>query len=204
MSTTLYLPLESAVSAAAVTQPLPQVSIPTPFQTRPVDWGPRWGYPTPRDGLHLETLDPPTYGPLPYALATSPRVPPPIAYTFDSVQAQDTTNLPKSCPTLPIPLRNSLETYNTRDGKAYGGYTEFSILDIPSCGELNGPYMNFVAWASEPWARAEVKQRPEVLAVDSHEAGWAPTMPRWVAERLAGHPVEVPPRSQWMGPLQGR
>ena len=137
-------------------------------------------------------------GLFPYALATSPRVPPPIAYTFDSVQAQDTADLPGSCPTFPIPLRNSLETYNTRDGKAYGGYTEFSILDIPSCGELNGPHMNFVASASEPWARAEVRQRPEVLAADSHEAGWAPTVPRWIAERLAGHPVRfLPSRSGW-------
>ena len=191
MAATLYLPIQNAVSAEAVTQPMPQVSIPTPFQTRPVDWGPRWGYPTPRDGLHLETFDPPTYGPLTYGLATSPRVPPPIHYTFDTVSNRTTSDLTKTCPTLPIPLRNALETYNTKDGKHFGGYTEMNMRDVPSCSDLNGGYMNWAAFASQPWARAYVHQRPEVLTSDGRVGLWSRTIPRWIDERLHGWPVEM-------------
>jgi hypothetical protein len=189
MSTTLYLPIANRVSDAAVTQPLPQVSIPTPFQQGPVNWGNKTGN-TPYNSLHLETFDPPTYGPSLWSVATSPRTPDPISYTFGTLSNQSTSNISKTCPTLPIPLRNHWETYNTRDGKFYGGYTEHSARDIPSCNELDGPYMNWMA-STQPWASAIVHKRPEVFAFDGYRGGWVFPMPRWIEERLKGHNVPV-------------
>jgi len=189
MAATIWSTVERAASDKAVTQPLPQVSIPTPFQTQPINWGPRWEFPTPRDSLHIENLYPPTYGPLPYALATSPRVVPQTSYSFNSIANQSTGNMEKTCPSYPIPLRNSMETYNTKDGKHFGGFTEFSLRDIPSCGELDGPYMNFMVFATQPWARAYVQQRPELLTADGRNAVWSKPIPRWIEERLKGHDV---------------
>lgn len=197
MANTLYLPLSNAISDTTNIKPLPQVEIKTPFQTGPVNWGPRWNNITPRNGLYLETLNPPTYGPLIYQLADSPRITPPINYTFETIQNRSTGDIAKKCPTAPIPLRNTWETYNTNSGKYYGGYTKYSIKDIPSCSDMNDSYMNFMAFATQPWARAYVEQRPEVLAVDSHEGAWADTIPRWVDARLHGHHVNVPSRSSW-------
>lgn len=192
MSTTLYLPIANVASDAAATQPLPQVSIPTPFQQGPVKWGDRYGN-TPRDSLHLETFDPPGYGPYPWAMATSPRVPDPIAYSFGTVRNQSTSNIEKQCPTYPIPLRNHWETYPTNSGKYYGGFTEHSIRDVPSCSDMDGPYMNFMAFATQPWARAIVHQRPETMSSDARIGIPAHSIPRWISSRLQGHKIDIQP-----------
>lgn len=190
MSATLYLPIANRASDAAVTNPLPQVSIPTPFQQGSVNWGSKYGN-TPYNSLHLETFDPPSYGPVPWAMATSPRIPEPISYVFGEISNRSTSDLPKTCPTFPIPLRNHWETYNTKSGKFYGGYTEYSARDIPSCAELDGSHMNWMVSATQPWASGIVHKRPEVLAFDGYRGGWVFTMPRWIEERLKGQHVPV-------------
>jgi hypothetical protein len=196
MAATIWSTIERAASDKSVTQPLPQISIPTPFQTEPINWGPRWNFPTPRDSLHLETFTPPTYGPLPYALATSPRIVPPISYSFNTIANQSTGNMNKTCPSYPIPLRNALETYNTKDGKHFGGYTDLSIRDIPSCGELDGPYMNWMVFATQPWARSYVQQRPEYFTSNSRDGSWSYPIPRWIDERLHGQHVQEEPEEK--------
>jgi hypothetical protein len=196
MAATIWSTTERAASDKSVTQPLPQISIPTPFQTEPINWGPRWNFPTPRDSLHLETFTPPTYGPLPYALATSPRVVPPVSYSFNTIANQSTGNMNKTCPSYPIPLRNALETYNTKDGKHFGGYTDLSIRDIPSCGELDGPYTNWMVFATQPWARAYVQQRPELFSSDGRNGIWSSPMPRWIDERLHGQHIQEEPEEK--------
>lgn len=193
MAATIWSTVQRASSDKFFTNPLPQISLPTPFQTKPIDWGPRWNFPTPRDSLHLETFTPPTYGPLPYALATSPRVPPPTAYSFNTLSNQSTGNMEKTCPNSSIPLRNAMETYNTKDGKHFGGFTELNIRDIPSCGDLDGPYMNFMVFATQPWARAYVQQRGELLTADGRNAVWSSPTPLWIEQRLRGHNVEERP-----------
>lgn len=189
MAATIWSTIERSANDKSVVNPLPQVSIPSPFQTEPINWGPRWEFPTPRDSLHIENLYPPTYGPLTYNLATSPRISPPISYSFGTVSNRSTGNMSKTCPNSAIPLRNSLETYNTRDGKHFGGFTEFSMRDIPSCGELQDDHMNFMVFATQPWARAYVQQRPEILTFDGRNAILSKPIPLWVSERLKGHNV---------------
>lgn len=190
MAATVWSSVERASSDKATTNPLPQISIPSPFQTKPIDWGPRWEFPTPRDSLHIENLYPATYSPLNYNLAVSPRISPPISYSFDTVANQSTGNMAKTCPNSSIPLRNSLETYNTRDGKHFGGYTEFNMRDIPSCGDLQDYHMNWMVFATQPWARAYVQQRPEILSFDGRNGVLADPINLQVDQRLHGGHIQ--------------
>lgn len=153
MSSTIYGPLANAISDASVTRELPTVSIPTLFQQSVPDWGPRHGFPTPRDSWHLETFTPPQYQPsnVPWA----------------KINNQSTGGIPEACPLNEILNRNLWETYNTLSGKYYGGYTPENMKDIPSCTQLNGPYMNAI-YSNRPWSRVYVKERDEFNGYDTH------------------------------------
>lgn len=174
MSTTLYKPILNAVSDKLVTQPLSQVSIPTPFQTSVPDWGLRWNVPTPYGGLHLATFQPPMYQPNPEYVP------------FSMINNQATANGKEKCPVVPILYRNHWETYNINSGKVFGGFTPFSLLDIPSCQERSENVMNFVDF-TKPWSRVMSSQRGDVLAYDDHYGEWAKTMPIEVERRLKGY-----------------
>ena len=79
------------------------------------------------------------------------------------------------CPPTTMLLRNHWETYNTTDAVAYGGFDKYNIHNIPSCSELNGPYMNY----------GKLFRNPEVLVAsrsdgdlfyDTHGYSWVKPM----------------------------
>jgi len=169
-----YSNIDQAISDKAVTQPLPQVSIPSRFP--PPKWGPRWGGPpTDQTVMHLETFNPPVFQP-----RGVPR---------DIINVSGTGNIPELCPVATVLLRNEYETYNTTSGKVYGGFDPYSVQNIPSCNERSGSYMNFMDF-TRPWSRVMVEPRGDEWTLDSHGGTWAKQKQPWEISREGGTKLE--------------
>jgi hypothetical protein len=168
-----YANIDQAVSDKYVTQPLPTVSLRNPFA--PVNWGPRTSTSaSDQYAPHLELFNKPVFQPDPNIVPAS------------RISNQGTGNVPDTCPATTLLLRNHWETYNTTSGKYFGGFDPYSIQNVPSCVERSGAHMNFMDFATNPWARTIVEQRGDEMAIDSHGGTWSDTVPRWQEARENG------------------
>lgn len=168
-----FADIEKIISDKAVTQPMSTVSIPTPFQRGTPDWGSRWANgPHNMSAPYLENFPVPVYQPDP---AIVPK---------GTINVQGTAQLPRECPSTTLLLRNPWETYNTASGKYYGGFDPYSIRNVPSCVERSGNYMNFIDFATNPWARVIDGQTQDAWAISAFDGNWSKPMPRWQEERL--------------------
>lgn len=115
----MWKSFNTIVSDYEVTKPIP--TIPIPNQYPPVDIGPKFG-PMNTNGPYIDTIIPARYEPNP-------------------TKTKMIYNLGQAYPSVPIVYRNHYETFNTGNGKTYGGYDQFNVYDIPSYNQVfNGSH----------------------------------------------------------------
>ena len=146
----LYKPINVVASDQSVINPAESAVI---YNKNPVYIGPKFSDP---HGIYrIENFATPVFQPSNVPQST--------------IQNQASGFNEETCPIVPILLRNEWETMNTTNAKIYGGFDKYSIQNIPSCSDRNGPYMNFLD-STRPWSRAFVNgNHPDnEWVIDSH------------------------------------
>lgn len=109
--------IDMTVSDKFVTEPIPTVVIPSKYP--PVDIGPKVA-PDNTTGPYIDTLNPARFEPKVY----------PKKYDLYG----------NEYPSVPVLYRNTWETFNTTNGKFYGGFDDYNIYDKPSFNTTFGAY----------------------------------------------------------------
>lgn len=155
-----WLSKQNTYSDLAITKPLPITFTTNPYPAAYI--GPRHSN-TPSNSPFVQNFHPPRYEP-----NSSP---------VETVNNQNTGNVPQQYPIVPIVLRNQWEVTNTTNPLLYGGFDAYNIYTIPSAADLNGDYMNFTKFTI-PENRVYVEQYEDLPTEINSHSSWSENFSR--------------------------